>query len=208
MKSPRNWIPVLICFLSVAVSATLNAQDNLLITEFMAVNDRTLADDDGDFSDWIEIYNAGTNTVNLNGWYLTDNAGNLTKWRFPSTNLTANSYLLVFASNKDRRIAGRPLHTNFKLNNTGDFLALVKPDGLTVQSSYSPAYPLQAPDISYGMPVITTTMLLVSNGSPARLRVPLDGTLGSSWVAEEFDDSAWTRVTNGVGFEADPPVAT
>ena len=75
------------------------------ITEFMASNTRTLRDDFGQYEDWIEIYNAGGNTVDLNGWYLTDAAGNLTKWRFPATNLTANSYLVVFASGKDRDAA-------------------------------------------------------------------------------------------------------
>src|ERR1041384_311957 len=73
------------------------------INEFMASNTRTLADEDGSFEDWIEIHNKGTNTVNLAGWYLTDDALNLAKWEFPWTNLAANGYLVVFASNKDRR---------------------------------------------------------------------------------------------------------
>jgi len=69
---------------------------------------------------------------------------------FPCDQLVVNSYLVVFASGKDRRVSGRPLHTSFKLNNTGDYLALVKPDGVTVQSAYAPAFPLQVPDVSYG----------------------------------------------------------
>ena len=52
------------------------AADNVMISEFMAVNDGTVQDEDGDTPDWLEIFNAGTNTVNLNGWYLTDSAGN------------------------------------------------------------------------------------------------------------------------------------
>src|SRR6266496_4062510 len=127
----------------------LRAVDDLVITELMAKNDNTLADEDGDFPDWIEIYNAGTNGVDLNGWYLTDSPSDLTKWRFPSTNLAVNSYLVVFASGKNRRIPGRPLHTDFKLNDAGDYLGLVKPDGSTVQSAYTPAYPLQVSDVSY-----------------------------------------------------------
>src|SRR5262245_53981628 len=126
----------------------VRAVDDLLITEVMAVNDSTLRDEDGDFSDWVEIYNAGNNTVDLNGWYLTDSAGNLTKWRFPATNLTVNSHLLVFASGKDRRVAGRELHSNFQLNNSGEYLALIKPDGATVQFAYSPSYSNQVAGIS------------------------------------------------------------
>ena len=92
--------------------------------------------------------------MNLLGWYLTDSAGNPTKWRFPTTNLNANSYMVVFASNKDRRTPGRPLHTSFKLNDIGSFVALVKPDGVTVQSAFTPAYPIQVTDVSYGFPFL------------------------------------------------------
>src|SRR6266496_5609327 len=161
--------PILIPSVLGSLAFSVGAVDDLVISEFMAQNDTTLADEDGDFPDWIEIYNAGTNTVNLNGWFLTDDPGTFNLWRFPSTNLQANGYLLVFASNKNRRIPGAPLHTNFKLNNSGDYLALVKPDGITVQSAYAPAFPLQVGDVSYGFPVVQSTRSLITNGSPARL---------------------------------------
>ena len=63
------------------------SQDNVLITEFMAINDHTLTNQDGVYPDWIEIYNAGANAVNLSGWRLTDDAANLTKWQFPAISL-------------------------------------------------------------------------------------------------------------------------
>lgn len=88
--------------------------------------------------------------MNLDGWYLTDNAGNLTKWRFPATNLAGGSFMIVFASAKDRRVPGSRLHTSFSLTAGGEYLALVKPDGVTVASEYSPSYPQQVPDVSYG----------------------------------------------------------
>jgi len=66
--------------LLMAVSARCNA--DTVISEFMALKNTTLTDQDGQYSDWIELYNSGPDTVNLNGWYLTDNATNLTKWRF------------------------------------------------------------------------------------------------------------------------------
>src|SRR2546422_6674568 len=78
------------------------AQDKVLITEFMANNASILADEDGDFSDWIEIHNAGSDTVDLLDWSLTDNASSLTQWRFPSTNIPPGGFLVVFASQKDR----------------------------------------------------------------------------------------------------------
>src|SRR5437660_12335514 len=93
-----------------------HAAGAVIHSEFMADNTRTLADEDGSYEDWIEIYNAGSKSVNLGGWYLTDNANELTKWRFPGTNLNASSFLVVFASEKHRDVPGAPLHTNFKLS--------------------------------------------------------------------------------------------
>ena len=121
--------------------SSARALDDLLITEFMAANDGVLLDEDGDSSDWIEVHNAGTNTVNLLGWFLTDRGNDLTKWRFPSTNLAANGYLVVFASGKDRRVPGAPLHTSFQLSKGGEYLALVKPDGTSIASAYAPVFP-------------------------------------------------------------------
>ena len=120
------------------------AADTLLITEFLAANSGPLADEDGDFSDWIEIHNGGTNTVNLNGWFLTDKATQLDQWSFPATNLAPNTYLIVFASGKDRRTPGAPLHTGFKLSSGGEYLALIRPDGTNITSEFGPRFPRQA----------------------------------------------------------------
>ena len=125
------------------------------ISEFMASNTRTngtgsLIDEDREASDWIEIYNPSGVAINLDGWHLTDSAGNLTKWRFPATNLAGGGFLVVFASGKDRRVPGARLHTSFSLSAGGEYLALVKPDGATIASEYAPAYPQQVPDISHG----------------------------------------------------------
>lgn len=128
-----------------------SANLNVRITEFMAGNTATIRDNDGEYSDWIEIYNAGTQTANLGGWYLTDSAGNLTKWRFPTgLTLAPGDYLLVWASDKSRNVLGAPLHTNFKLGKSaGGFLGLVYSDGVTVISSFV-SYPTQYDDVSYG----------------------------------------------------------
>lgn len=124
------------------------------ISEFMASNTRTsgtgsLVDENGDTSDWIEIYNPGGATVNLEGWYLTDSSGNPTKWKFPATNIASGSFMVVFASGKDRAVPGARLHASFSLSGGGEYLALVKPDG-SVASEFSPVYPQQVPDVSYG----------------------------------------------------------
>ncbi|MFN0130342.1 MAG: lamin tail domain-containing protein [Verrucomicrobiales bacterium] len=122
------------------------------INEFMAANSTGLLDEDGEASDWIEILNAQSQPVDLGGWFLTDDAGDLAKWRFPERVVPGGGYLLVFASGKDRRLDSDPeLHANFRLSAGGEFLALVKPDGVTVASLFAPAFPPQTSDISYGV---------------------------------------------------------
>jgi len=93
------------------------------INEYMSDNEYTLIDEDGDFSDWIEVYNSGDTAVNLEGYGLSDDPDNLLKWQFPPLVLQPGQYVLVFASGKDRRDPFGPyLHTNFKLKNGEEIL--------------------------------------------------------------------------------------
>ena len=115
---------------------------DVLITEFMASNSGGLRDGDGDSSDWMELFNAGTVAVDLGGYYLTDNADQLSKWSFPvGTNIAPGATLLVFASDKGTAGPAGELHTNFALSAGGEFLALVDPDGSTFVHAYSPEFP-------------------------------------------------------------------
>ena len=187
---------------------TTHAAAQVLITEFMATNTRTLADEDGQYPDWLELYNPGAEPVNLDGWFLTDSALNLTQWRFPSVSLAPNGYLVVFASGKDRAEPGAPLHASFKLASAGEYLALVKPDGVTIAAESAPPFPTQVPDVSYGIPAQQTVTKLLSTGAPVRVLVPADDTLGPSWTDPQFDDSTWSTATTGLGFDLDDPQAT
>lgn len=121
------------------------------ISEFMASNTRGLADETGARSDWIEIYNPSSAAVNLEGWSLTDDPDDPGKWRFPATNLAGGAFLVVFASGEDRRVPGARLHTSFQIAAGGEYLALVRPDGVTRTSEFAPEFPQQVPDVSYGV---------------------------------------------------------
>jgi hypothetical protein len=125
--------------------------DELVITEFLASNDSAFADEDGDYSDWIEIYNTSGASVSLAGWYLTDDEGDLTKWQFPSVTLPGGNYLIVFASDKNRTDPAGELHTSFKLSADGEYLGLIRPDGVTAASEFAPSFPAQFTDVSYGV---------------------------------------------------------
>ena len=122
---------------------------SLRLNEVMASNGTTLNDEDAEASDWLEIFNEQAGAANLNGWYLTDDPDNLTQWQFPAVTIAANDFLVVFASGKDRKPTdGANLHTNFQLASTGEFLALVKPDGVTIASQLD--FPELYTDVSYG----------------------------------------------------------
>jgi Chitobiase/beta-hexosaminidase C-terminal domain/CotH kinase protein/Lamin Tail Domain len=121
------------------------------ISEFLAANSTGIMDEDGDSVDWIEIANPGPGTVNLEGWILTDDDAAPSKWTFPFVTLQAGEYLVVYASGKNRVVEGQPLHTNFKLSASGEFLGLIRPNGSTIAHAFSPEYPEQNADVSYGL---------------------------------------------------------
>ncbi len=131
--------------------AYMNAQEPaLIITEFMALNETVLADEDGDYSDWIELYNQSSGTLNVAGWGLTDEPGQSNIWYLPDMELAAGEYLVVFASGKDRAVAGSELHAGFKLSGGGEYLGLFQPDG-SEATLFSPFFPSQSADVSYGL---------------------------------------------------------
>ena len=121
----------------------------ILINEFLASNATGIVDVDGDYSDWIELYNAGSTTINLSGWGLTDNINKPKKWVFPSVQIRPNEYLVVFASSKDKIGKNNEIHTNFSLSRDGEYLGIIEPNG-TISDEYTPTYPPQETDISYG----------------------------------------------------------
>ena len=164
---------------------------DVVISEVVASNSTGLLDYNDDDSDWIEILNRGPSRVNLEGWYLTDDPGDLTKWQFPiSTILAAGERQLVFASNDDYVTANGELHANFRLNGDGEFLALVNPEG-TVVYGFDPAFPFQARDVSYGLEENIQVTELVASGVPATAFVPTDGSLAATWTGgdEPFDET-------------------
>ncbi len=122
---------------------------DVIISEFMADNENGIRDDFGSRSDWIELFNRSTVPADLDGYFLTDDPNDLTKWRIPAVTIDAGAFLLVWSSGGDKTNPLAPLHTNFKLSAGGEYLALVDPQG-NVVSEFAPTFPPQRPDISYG----------------------------------------------------------
>lgn len=178
------------------------------ITEFMAANSRGLADEDGEFSDWIELSNTSNTNVSLLNWSVTDDRSDPVKWRFPAVQIGPHGYLVIFASNKNRRVPGTNLHTNFRLTASGEYLALFEPDGVTVASEFAPIFPPQITDVSYGFGAAVTNQTFVAPGAAARVFVPTFANggdrLGDTWTGaatnEPFADGAWRAGPTGIGF--------
>lgn len=175
---------------------------DVIITEFMASNNSVIDDEDGESSDWIEIYNTGPALVNLDGFYLTDDPADLTKWRIPNVTIAVEDFVIIFASAKDRDDPESELHTNFRLSARGDYIALIDRDGTSVLSEFGPDFPEQFEDVSYGLEQTgnTTNITFLQSGADCRRVVPTRS-LGLAWTAKGFDDASWPAATTGIGYE-------
>jgi len=131
------------------------ASKPLVINELMASNSSTIQDQQGQYDDWIEIYNFGSSAINIGGMYLTDDLSTPTKWRIPENNpsattIPAHGYLLIWADNDT---ADSGLHANFKLDAGGEEIGLYDSsatgiDGSTLIDSIT--FGKQTSDFSYG----------------------------------------------------------
>jgi len=160
------------------------------ITEILASNAGGLTDEDGEPVDWIELWNAGDEPADLRGWSLSDEADRPDKWRFPEVTLQPGEYLIVYASGKDRRTPGEPLHTNFKLAVEGEFLGLFNHEAPPrLISAIEPEYPEQRTDVSYG---------LSSGGAWAYYAEPTPGRPNSGPTLEGLTPEPQFSVPHGV----------
>ena len=155
-KTARNFV-ILIVVSAIFLMIALTQCENLKITEakplrineVMSSNKTIIADEDGDYSDYIEIYNNSSKDINLKGYSLSDSASNIVKWKFPDVTIKAGQYLIVFASSKDKvEEDGYTCHTNYKLTSQGERIILSSP---AVASVDEITVPELAADISYGI---------------------------------------------------------
>ncbi|MGI9266254.1 MAG: chitobiase/beta-hexosaminidase C-terminal domain-containing protein, partial [Akkermansiaceae bacterium] len=175
--------------------------DDAIISEFVADNNDGIVDEDGDREDWIEIWNTSGEAGDLSGWHLTDDPNDLTKWQLPAIEMASGGYLVIFASGKDRATAGSELHTSFGLQReAGGYLALVKPDGITISSEFRD-YPRQTKDVAFGVGIEgEAPITFFSAGTQAKWHVPAGPV--DDWTNSDFDDSGWNSGETGIGFDS------
>ena len=122
---------------------------SVVINELMADNDNIVADPQGDYDDWLELYNLTDSAVLLTGMYLSDKEDELTQWEFPeNTEIPANGYLVVWLD--DDEDAAEGLHANFKLSKDGETVILVGTDAHGNRVLDSVTFEAQETDIAYG----------------------------------------------------------
>lgn len=120
----------------------------LVINELQSDNQATIMDEDGDYDDWVELYNTGSTAVPLGGLYFTDDASDLTQYQVPMSfmgTVAAGGYELIWCDND-----GEDLHTNFALSNDGDFFAVSYRDGCEIIVVDSISFGPLAFDQSFG----------------------------------------------------------
>ena len=127
---------LLVILLALSIIFSCSKEDDLIedpletfdvvINELLPKNSQNGSDEDGDFDDWIELYNLSNEDQDLSNYYLTDSKKDLTKWQFPAgTVIEKNGYLIIWADDDPTR---GPLHTNYKLSADGETVVLLSPD--------------------------------------------------------------------------------
>lgn len=144
----KNYFRLYLSFLTLLLfSNQFSFAQDIAINEVMTSNNIAISDEDGDYEDWIELYNYGSSPVNLGGFGISDDPILPLKWVFPAHVIQPGEFMLVWASSKDRAVLGQPFHTNFKLSSAGEDIQLTNAAGGVVDQV--PAVVLQ-PDVSYG----------------------------------------------------------
>ncbi|NWF89589.1 MAG: CotH kinase family protein, partial [Ignavibacteriaceae bacterium] len=141
---------------------------DIVINEFLSDNINSSTDPDGEHDDWLEIYNPTSAPVLLTGKYLTDNPTNLTKWKFTASSFYLNpgEYLVLWC---DEDLNQLGLHTNFKLSKSGEYIAIVDSDGVSIIDSIT--FGSQKTDTSYGRFPDASPNWLFMNPSPGRSNI-------------------------------------
>ncbi len=125
----------------------INIRPQVYINEIMTRNRRTIADESGEFDDWIELYNATDEPIRLDGLFLSDDLTDPTKWSLPAVTIAAEGFVLIWADRDEN--AGK-LHANFSLSANPESVGLFESSNSGVKIIDSLEFPLMDSDVSYG----------------------------------------------------------
>ncbi|MBC8385641.1 MAG: CotH kinase family protein, partial [Candidatus Cloacimonetes bacterium] len=179
----------------------IDRTSGIYINEFLASNNATISDENGEYDDWIEVYNDNVEPINMEGLFLSDDPSIPDKWQFPDIEIPAKDFIIIWADNEvDQGI----LHTNFNLSASGEYIGLYEMDGIVPIDSLS--FDAQETDISYGKniddqmwqffadpsPGFPNTIIPVSNVFINELMASNSGTIMDEFG--EYED--WIEIYN------------
>jgi hypothetical protein len=110
----------------------LSVVSSLVINEVMAANFSEVSDQDGEFDDWVELYNGNSFSLDLSGYYLSDSENDLTKWTFPNVTIPSNDYLIIWCDTAGGTQSG--LHTTYRLSADQEEVYLTAPTGIVIDA--------------------------------------------------------------------------
>lgn len=120
------------------------ADSEIVINELLPVNNSIASDEYGDFDDWVELYNLSSASIDISGYFLSDNEAHPSKWQIPDgTSIPGKGFLVIWADDDSLQTG---LHTNFKLSSLGETILLSEPDGRLIDKVI---YPGQDLELSY-----------------------------------------------------------
>jgi hypothetical protein len=119
----------------------------LFINELMCDNDTTIADEYGEYDNWVEIYNGDDAPVFLGDKYLSDNLANQNKWKLPDVTMQPGDFLVIWADGQPEQ---GPFHADYKLNDEGEELGIFDNETTGYFLIDSVSWGIQSIDISWG----------------------------------------------------------
>ena len=152
----------------------------LVINEIMASNITEVADQDGEYDDWVELYNGGVNPINLSGFYLSDNENILNKWTFPNVTIQPDDYLIIWCDTAGTSQTG--LHTTYRLSADQEEVYLSDPTGVLIDAVHFVNMPT---DLSYAR---------VPNGNGVFVHQEATYNAPNSIISSLFDIDSYSNI--------------
>lgn len=149
---------------------------SVVINEFMADNGTTRTDQDGEYDDWIELYNPTASPISLKWSHLSDKVTKPGKWTLPDTSIAAGGFLVVWADEDTTQVG---LHANFALSKSGEAVILAD-SALTIIDS-----------ITFSAQVTDTTLGRCPDGTGSFIK------LNPSFAAQNHCSSSCCEGTTG-----------
>ncbi|MEO6033689.1 MAG: lamin tail domain-containing protein [Verrucomicrobiota bacterium] len=187
-----------------SVRATLLAFPPIWINELLVFNTNGIRDNFNQREPWIELFNAGTNSVSLQGFFLTDNLTSLTQWAFPAASaISTGEFRVVWADGDSAQTAGTNYHTSFRLTQSSGSLALVRTNSGRTEVLDYVHFPTLTADRSFGsvpdgQSLNQEIFYFTTPGGPNNPSAPPLPVVINEWMADNAGPSGFRDPADGL----------